>query len=81
MAQEVKQGHFLDHLTKGLYDAVVQAQALAQNQHIESLSKYVNDDGTPKGLHYTEGGPWFDDYKNCEYSSTWNKYYEMCSSR
>ena len=48
MAQEVKQGHFLDHLTKGLYDAVVQAQALAENQHIESLSKYVNDDGTPK---------------------------------
>ena len=48
MAQEVKQGHFLDHLTKGLYDAVVQAQALAENQHIESFSKYVNDDGTPK---------------------------------
>ena len=29
MAQEVKRGNFLDHLTKGLYDAVVQAQALA----------------------------------------------------
>ena len=45
---KVKKGNFLDHLTKGLYDAVVQAQALAENQHIESLSKYVNDDGTPK---------------------------------
>ena len=48
MVQEVKKGNFLDHLTKGLYDAVVQAQALAENQHIEALSKYINDDGTPK---------------------------------
>ena len=46
--QETKQGHFLDHLTKGLYDAVVQAQALAENQHIEALSKYIDDDGNPK---------------------------------
>tara|TARA_R110002096_G_scaffold255665_1_gene448942 strand:+ start:177 stop:632 length:456 start_codon:yes stop_codon:yes gene_type:complete len=48
MVQEVKKGNFLDHLTKGLYDAVVQAQSLAENQHIEALSKYVNEDGTPK---------------------------------
>tara|TARA_R110002012_G_scaffold268415_1_gene452357 strand:+ start:2192 stop:2644 length:453 start_codon:yes stop_codon:yes gene_type:complete len=46
--EKTKQGSFLDHLTKGLYDAVVQAQALSENQHIEALSKYVNDDGTPK---------------------------------
>ena len=46
--QQVEKGSFLDHLTKGLYDAVVQAQALAENQHIEALRKYVNDDGTPK---------------------------------
>jgi len=46
--QQVKQGNFLDHLTKGLYDAVVQAQSLAENQHIEALRKYVNEDGTPK---------------------------------
>jgi aspartate carbamoyltransferase regulatory subunit len=46
--EKIKQGSFLDHLTKGLYDAVVQAQALAENQHIEALSKYVNEDGTPK---------------------------------
>tara|TARA_Y100000593_G_C4309242_1_gene337475 strand:- start:1831 stop:2292 length:462 start_codon:yes stop_codon:yes gene_type:complete len=46
--QAVNKGSFLDHLTKGLYDAVVSAQALAENQHIEALSKYVNEDGTPK---------------------------------
>ena len=42
--QETKKGNFLDHLTKGLYDAVVQAQALAENQHIEALSNYINED-------------------------------------
>ena len=46
--QAVNKGSFPDHLTKGLYDAVVQAQSLAENQHIEALSKYVNEDGTPK---------------------------------
>ena len=49
MAQEnnYKQGSFLDHLTKGLYDAVVQAQALAENQHIEALGKFFDKKGNP----------------------------------
>ena len=42
-----KKGGFLDHLTKGLYDAVVQAQALAENQHIEALSKFFDKKGKP----------------------------------
>lgn len=24
-------------------------------------------------LHYTDGGPWFDDYKDCEYAQEWLK--------
>jgi lipopolysaccharide biosynthesis glycosyltransferase len=31
-------------------------------------------DGKPKGLHYTEGGPWFENYKNCEYGEIWLEY-------
>jgi len=54
--QQVKKGNFLDHLTKGLYDAVVQAQALAENQHIEALGKYVNEDGTPKCMEMVING-------------------------
>ena len=53
---QVKKGNFLDHLTKGLYDAVVQAQALAENQHIEALGKYVNEDGTPKCMEMDING-------------------------
>jgi lipopolysaccharide biosynthesis glycosyltransferase len=29
--------------------------------------------GKPKALHYTEGGPWFDNYYNCEYAVEWYK--------
>jgi lipopolysaccharide biosynthesis glycosyltransferase len=32
------------------------------------------EDGTPKALHFTEGGPWFDNYKECEYSEYYYKY-------
>ena len=31
------------------------------------------EDGKPKILHYTEGGPWFDGYRDCEYSDDWKK--------
>ena len=54
--QQVKKGSFLDHLTKGLYDAVVQAQALAENQHIESLKKYLDKDGNPKCIDVVISG-------------------------
>ena len=47
MENNYKEGSYLDHLTKGLYDAVVQAQALAENQHIEALSKFFDKDGKP----------------------------------
>ena len=30
-------------------------------------------DGKPKILHYTEGGPWLDKYKKGKYSKMWNK--------
>ena len=28
-------------------------------------------DGSPKLLHYTEGGPWFENYRTCEYHKEW----------
>lgn len=31
------------------------------------------EDGTPKVIHYTEGGPWFDNYKHCEYGYHWSE--------
>ena len=31
-------------------------------------------DGKPRAIHYTEGGPWFDNYRDCEYADVWNNY-------
>tara|TARA_B100000900_G_scaffold415369_1_gene445016 strand:+ start:2657 stop:4375 length:1719 start_codon:yes stop_codon:yes gene_type:complete len=31
------------------------------------------EDGSPKAIHYTEGGPWFKKYSTCEYSGDWYK--------
>ena len=28
-------------------------------------------DGSPKLLHYTEGGPWFENYRHCQYNQVW----------
>ena len=30
-----------------------------------------NDIETPKLIHYTEGGPWFENYRNCEFHRLW----------
>lgn len=37
-----------------------------------------------KNIHYTIGGPYFDDYKNCDYSEDWNEAYirmKSCSQK
>lgn len=35
-------------------------------------------DGKPKVLHYTEGGPWFEEYQDCEYAAEWCKVANRC---
>jgi len=34
---------------------------------------YKKDDGIPRAIHYTEGGPWFKNYRNCEFNQDWKK--------
>jgi len=39
------------------------------------------DDGSPKAIHYTEGGPWFENYRHCEYHQIWkDQLFKMLSS-
>ena len=38
-------------------------------------------DGKPKALHYTLGGPWFEEYENCEYAHVWNRYRNLMTSK
>ena len=37
-----------DHFLKGLTDSYERARSLAENQHIESLKKFIDDDDKPK---------------------------------
>lgn len=30
-----------------------------------------NEENHPSAIHYTEGGPWFENYRFCEYHDTW----------
>lgn len=39
------------------------------------------EDGTPFALHYTEGGPWFEQYKDCEYSTEYYRYERIYHQR
>ena len=34
-----------------------------------------------KNVHYTKGGPWFEEYARCDYSQDWFKNLEECNDR
>ena len=34
-------------------------------------------DGSPKLIHYTEGGPWFENHRHCEFGAVWER--ELCN--
>jgi hypothetical protein len=33
--------------------------------------EYPKPDKTPRVIHYTNGGPWFDEWQNCDYAELW----------
>ena len=37
------------------------------------VGEYDDTDITPKAIHYTNGGPWLDAYKDCKYANLWNE--------
>lgn len=38
-------------------------------------------DGSPKILHYTEGGPYFKDYQDCGYANKWKDEFKIYTER
>ncbi len=41
------------------------------------LVGWYQDLNKPKALHYTEGGPWFSKYKDCQFSQDWIDEYNL----
>jgi lipopolysaccharide biosynthesis glycosyltransferase len=35
------------------------------------VGEYAKREQTPRVLHYTTGGPWFDDWRDCDYADLW----------
>jgi lipopolysaccharide biosynthesis glycosyltransferase len=35
------------------------------------VGEYAKPEHTPRVLHYTVGGPWFEDWRNCDYADLW----------
>jgi hypothetical protein len=35
------------------------------------VGEYARPQETPRVLHYTVGGPWFDDWRDCDYADLW----------
>jgi len=39
--------------------------------------EYPKPDSTPRVIHYTNGGPWFEEWQNCDYADLWTKEREL----
>jgi lipopolysaccharide biosynthesis glycosyltransferase len=35
--------------------------------------EYAKPDHVPRVIHYTNGGPWFDEWQNCDFAELWNE--------
>ena len=44
------------------------------------VGEYEHKDDV-KNVHYTKGGPWFEEYARCDYSQDWFKNLEECNDR
>jgi len=40
---------------------------------LEGWYKKYEDGSLPAAIHYTRGGPWFEEYKNCDYAPEWER--------
>ena len=76
---------FKNKLNKEYLDNATPAQLhefhFINENNISSIPKEYNclvghyDCENAKALHYTNGGPWFDEYKYSEYANEWWKVY------
>ena len=41
------------------------------------VGEYAKPDITPRVLHYTVGGPWFDQWQDCDYAELWLEEHDL----
>lgn len=71
----VKTANGLDlHQFKWIDHSMIGSLPLEWNYLVGNENQTVN---TPKLIHYTEGGPWFDDTKDCAFAEKWVNVYNQ----
>lgn len=60
------------HLLEWVDDADIGSIPLEWNT-LDDYYHFAN----PKAIHYTDGGPWFENYQETMYSDIWKSYYEQ----
>ena len=68
-----KPGSFLHRFSWIEDDALIGNIDCEWNFLAEWYKPYPNN-RLPKAVHYTEGGPWFPDYRNTDYAAQWMQY-------
>ncbi len=48
---------------------------------LEGYYKVPSNGTIPNNIHWTEGGPWFDNYRNVDYADLWDKMYKEMSGK
>jgi lipopolysaccharide biosynthesis glycosyltransferase len=66
-----KPGSFLHRFSWITDDSLIGAIDYEWNFLAEWYKPYTEDGRKPKAVHYTEGGPWFPDYRNTDYAAEW----------
>jgi lipopolysaccharide biosynthesis glycosyltransferase len=64
-----KSGAYL-HQFKWLCEEDIGEIPIQWNWLVDEYDEYTH--GKPQALHYTNGGPWFDNYTTCSYADEWN---------
>ena len=55
-----------------------EARLLGEDEYICPNCGVYDDIKMPKLIHYTEGGPWFENYRDCEFHAEWkNELFNM----
>ena len=72
-AVNIESGQFL-HRFQWIRDHYIGEISLEWNWLVNWYTEPT--DGSPKALHFTEGGPWMEKYKDCQYADLWNYHYK-----
>ncbi|KAK3258346.1 hypothetical protein CYMTET_32606 [Cymbomonas tetramitiformis] len=71
-------GAFLHRFTWITDDELIGEIPFEWNFLVEWYTPFEKDKPLPAAIHYTEGGPWFPDYRDTDYATEWFEHMKEC---